>query len=137
MVHLWQHHFGKPGRGRYHNREWAAKMKEIGLQPTDTGAEGGKETGDRVTHLIIPDGRFDKLAGKLLARGFVITWAEQPQETAAGTKAGKEGGKSGKRVKYVCPHPHEDERDRTFKAWAKHGAALMCGLHAVAMEPAA
>ena len=24
MAHLWQHHYGKPGRGRYHNREWAA-----------------------------------------------------------------------------------------------------------------
>jgi hypothetical protein len=48
MVHLWQHHHGKPGRGRYHNREWAAFMKRIGLQPTSTGEEGGKETGDRV-----------------------------------------------------------------------------------------
>jgi len=30
MVHDWQKEFGKPGRGRYHNREWAEKMKEIG-----------------------------------------------------------------------------------------------------------
>ena len=28
MVHLWQHHFGTPSRASYHNREWAAKMKE-------------------------------------------------------------------------------------------------------------
>ena len=26
MVHLWQEHFGKPGRARYHNKEWADKM---------------------------------------------------------------------------------------------------------------
>src|SRR4051794_2203132 len=44
MVHLWQHHFGKPGRGRYHNAEWAEKMKSIGLQPTSTGKDGGAET---------------------------------------------------------------------------------------------
>ena len=31
MVHAWQQQHGRPGRGGYHNREWAAKMKEIGL----------------------------------------------------------------------------------------------------------
>ncbi|MCK9247107.1 MAG: SprT-like domain-containing protein, partial [Anaerolineaceae bacterium] len=45
MVHQWQHHFGKSGRGPYHNRQWADRMKAIGLQPTDTSEEGGKETG--------------------------------------------------------------------------------------------
>ena len=25
MAHLWQHHHGKPGRGRYHNQEWAER----------------------------------------------------------------------------------------------------------------
>ena len=28
MTHGWQQHHGKPGRGGYHNKEWAAKMKE-------------------------------------------------------------------------------------------------------------
>ena len=55
MAHLWQHHFGKPGRGRYHNKEWGAKMKEIGLYPSSTGQEGGKETGDSVSHYILPE----------------------------------------------------------------------------------
>jgi predicted SprT family Zn-dependent metalloprotease len=27
QVHLWQFHFGKPSRGRYHNKEWADKMR--------------------------------------------------------------------------------------------------------------
>src|SRR4051794_34389857 len=31
MAHLWQHHHGKPSRTCYHNKEWAAKMKEVGL----------------------------------------------------------------------------------------------------------
>jgi hypothetical protein len=30
MEHLWQHHCGKPGRGSYHNKEWAQRMKAIG-----------------------------------------------------------------------------------------------------------
>jgi predicted SprT family Zn-dependent metalloprotease len=51
MVHLWQHHFGKPGRGRYHNKEWADRMSELGLEPSGTGKPGGKRTGDRVSQL--------------------------------------------------------------------------------------
>ena len=45
MVHVWQEHFGKPGRRAYHNREWAAKMEAIGLIPSHTGEPGGKKTG--------------------------------------------------------------------------------------------
>ncbi|WP_162721499.1 SprT-like domain-containing protein, partial [Escherichia coli] len=30
MCHLWQHHFGKPGRRGYHNKEWADFMEAIG-----------------------------------------------------------------------------------------------------------
>ena len=131
MVHLWQHHFGKPGRGRYHNKEWAAKMKKIGLQPTDTGEEGGKETGDKVHHIIVPDGRFDRLVRKILARGFVITWMERPQAISATGQegAGENGseGKSGKRVKYTCPRCD-------LNAWAKHDARLICGEDMSAME---
>src|ERR1700722_3194587 len=44
MVHVWQQTHGKPGRRGWHNKEWAAKMKQIGLQPSDTGEPGGKET---------------------------------------------------------------------------------------------
>ena len=53
QAHLWQQHFGEPSRGGYHNKEWAAKMKEIGLYPSDTASPGGKETGQRVSHYIV------------------------------------------------------------------------------------
>src|SRR5262249_48952647 len=78
MAHLWQHHHGKPGRNRYHNPEWADRMKAIGLQQTTTGEEGGDETGDRVHHYIVPDGPFDATVRKLLTRGFSISWIEKP-----------------------------------------------------------
>ena len=45
MVHLWQAHFGDVSRGGYHNAEWAAKMEEIGLMPSETGEPGGKNVG--------------------------------------------------------------------------------------------
>lgn len=123
MVHLWQHHEGEPGRGRYHNRQWAEKMKEIGLQPTDTGEDGGKETGETVSHLIVPGGPFDQAADRLVAKGFLIPWKEVPTEQAPSTGDGEAGPvtaeKSGKRVRYRCP-------DCDLKAWAKHEARLMC-----------
>ncbi len=127
MVHLWQHHFGKPGRGRYHNAEWAEKMKSIGLQPTSTGREGGDETGDVMDHMMVPDATFDRTVKKLLARGFVITWTEKPDTRAEARAEAESESKSGKRVRYVCPHGD-------MKAWAKHGAKLVCGEHMEPME---
>jgi predicted SprT family Zn-dependent metalloprotease len=47
MAQLWQQQFGKPGRGRYHNRQWADKMEALGLMPSSTGQPGGKRTGQR------------------------------------------------------------------------------------------
>lgn len=125
MVHLWQHHFGTPGRGRYHNVEWAEKMKAIGLQPTSTAKEGGAETGDVMGHMIVPDGPFDRAVRKLLARGLVVSWIEQPEKRPAPADDEDRKTKSGKRVRYVCPHGD-------MKAWAKHDAKLVCGEH---MEP--
>ena len=47
MAHLWQHHYGTPGRDRYHNAEWAAKMKAIGLIPSHMGQPGGRRPARR------------------------------------------------------------------------------------------
>ena len=107
-------------------------MKEIGLQPTDTGEEGGKETGDKVAHLIVPDGKFDKAVTRLLARDFAITWREKSEAPQGGVSGDGEAEekKSGKRVKYVCAHP-----ECKLKAWAKHDIKLICGEHMAAMEP--
>ena len=128
MVHLWQHHFGKPGRGRYHNKEWADKMRSIGLQPTSTGKDGGAETGDVMDHIIVADGSFDRTVRKMLARGLIVSWTEQPEKhTAPDDDAEDSKSKSGKRIRYVCPHGDT-------KAWAKHGAKLVCGEHMEPME---
>jgi hypothetical protein len=55
MAHQWQQHHGKPSRTGYHNKEWAAKMQEVGLVPSSTGQPGGKEVGQKVS-LENPDG---------------------------------------------------------------------------------
>ena len=38
MVHLWQHTHGNRLRPGYHDRQWGAKMKELGLYPSSTRA---------------------------------------------------------------------------------------------------
>jgi predicted SprT family Zn-dependent metalloprotease len=118
MAHLWQEHEGTPPRRCYHDKEWAAKMDELGLTPTATGEAGGKRTGQSVTHMIVEGGPYDAACAKLLATGFQLTWADRfgdQDDAAAKAKA-----KSGKRAKYTCPVC-------SFNAWAKPEAKLICG----------
>lgn len=58
MVHLWEFVNGTASRQAYHNKVWAKKMEDIGLMPSDTGAPGGRTTGQKMTHYIIEGGRF-------------------------------------------------------------------------------
>lgn len=76
MCHLWQHHYGKPGRARYHNKEWSKKMRSIGLIPSHTGMEGGKDTGDQMTHYIDEKGLYNQAFKDLKIRGFTLEWIE-------------------------------------------------------------
>jgi hypothetical protein len=67
MAHVWQHAHGKPTRNGYHNKEWAAKMDSLGLNPSSTGAPGGKRTGQSVSHYIAAGGPFAVACSELLA----------------------------------------------------------------------
>lgn len=111
MVHLQQELHGTPSKGGHHNMEWAKMMMDIGLTPTDTGAEGGKMTGRKVTHMIDEGGPFDGAFADLMP--FDIPYFTQPREKA-------EKKKDLSKVKHTCP-------SCDFKAWAKQGANLMCG----------
>lgn len=86
MAHLWQQHFGEPGRGRYHNQEWGAKMEEIGLMPSATGKPGGRKTGDHMADYAIEGGRFLEVCKKLVTRGFLLSWFDRFPNQAAGTR---------------------------------------------------
>jgi hypothetical protein len=118
MAHLWQQHFGKPSRNGYHNKEWAAKMHEIGLHPSSTGTEGGKETGQKVSHYIKQNGAFARAFSDLEKQGvaelFADRWSED--EKASKTRAKKNASKTA----FECD-------GCGLKAWAKAGASLMCG----------
>jgi SprT-like family protein len=124
MVHLWQHHCGKPSRSAYHNREWAAKMDAIGLCPSHTGQPGGKRTWQHRSHDVVADGSFAQACAALLAEGFVISWRDRAREDAPG----KPPGKAGVRTKYTCPNCG-------LNAWAKPDVVLLCGACQVTLEP--
>lgn len=121
MCHLWQNAHGSPSRGGYHNAEWASKMCEIGLAPSNTGEVGGKTTGQQMTHYIVEGGPFALAAAKLVASGRApLQWSDiigflmvppdaVPEPLAAtvsaatATRTTTTTVRAGKRTKFVCP----------------------------------
>ena len=77
MVHIWQAHFGKPGRRGYHNIQWARKMTAIGLIPSSTGKPGGQKTGENLMDYVLYDGPFYHACRKLIHSGFNISWVDR------------------------------------------------------------
>lgn len=77
MAHQYQAHFGKPGRGRYHNGELATIMESIGLILSSTGRPGGKSTGDSMSDYVQAGGHFEKVCKRLLTRKFKISWLDR------------------------------------------------------------
>ncbi len=110
MVHQLQQEDGTPPKGAYHNKQWAAMMKEIGLQPDDGD---GNETGRYVSHKIVKNGRFDVAYQTFAAKRDMTLFGDLPDTK----KKGK--GKTSK-FKFVCPECNQN-------AWAKVTAKLVCG----------
>lgn len=118
MVHAWQQEHGRPPRRCYHDREWADKMKEVGLYPSTTGEPGGKEVGQRVTHYIIQGGSFQRVCADLLKSGWELGWESPAGRSKASSKS------SASKTKFTCPSCGQN-------AWAKPTALLICGQCAV------
>ena len=128
MAHQWQEVFGKPSRSGYHNREWVAKMQEIGLEPKSLDSENG--TGQRVTHEIVKDGQFarayEDLVGREIWTG--VDWRRVDDSHLDGVRkpagGGSEGrGKAGpaakRKAKYSCPSCGNN-------VWGKPGMQFAC-----------
>ncbi|GLR89762.1 SprT-like domain-containing protein [Bradyrhizobium iriomotense] len=120
MVHLWQHHFGKTGRGGYHNRQFARKMFEVGLVTSDTGAPGGKPIG-RVSHYIKDGGLFDQVCSGLLNTGYVIPYVELEAKNDTGLVR-RLISKAESKTGYFCPNC-----DPPVRVWGKPRLKINCG----------
>jgi predicted SprT family Zn-dependent metalloprotease len=146
MVHLWQQHFGKPGRRRYHNKEWAYKMEAVGLMPSSTGKPGGKKTGESVADYPIDGGPFMSACDRFL-KDFKLSWMDRfpaRHVTAQALEAAGEGMSSNlgdlgvsldesshskpTRTKYTCPTCETN-------VWGKPTLKLVCGECGSSYEP--
>jgi hypothetical protein len=95
QCHLWRL-LNCPAQKRpYHDKLWAAKMKSVGLMPSSTGAPGGKETGARVGHYILPAGPFEQAFQELQATGWTLDLESAPRRGSA------KGPNS--KTKFSCP----------------------------------
>ena len=121
MAHLKRYRLIKPRpTPGYHDRTWARIMFQVGLMPSTTGEPGEKTTGQKVSHYIIPGGRFDIAAQELLRRGFTIRYLECEQENNE-LALRRERSKASK-THFSCVNCRP-----TQNAWAKPGAHLICG----------
>ena len=141
MCHMWQHHFGKPGRSRYHNQEWADKMESIGLMPSSTGKLGGAKTGDKIADYAIEAGLFDQACDALYSTGFKVTWMDSQPELIPGEpvpeflQEGEGGGEDDQpikdksnRVKYTCSGCDTN-------VWGKPKLRIICADCKVGFDP--
>jgi predicted SprT family Zn-dependent metalloprotease len=112
MCHLWQHVYGKPGRGGYHNKEWAEKMEAIGLMPSDTEVPGGKKIGDKVSHYVMKGGPYEK-AFEEMPKEYLLPWVSV--EIDKESKIMKKN-----KLTYQCP-------SCGMKVWGKPSLKIVCG----------
>jgi hypothetical protein len=144
MVHVWQQEYGRPGRGRYHNREWAITMHSIGLMPSATGEPGGAVTGDHVSHYILEDGLFLSACRTFLEK-YRLIWESSGMQRGmpSGMQAGMEGAMEPLENGNATEHPQGPIRKTQTRskftcpicglnAWAKPDAQMDC--HACSSE---
>jgi hypothetical protein len=112
QAHLWQHALGKPSARSYHNAEWSAKMKAIGLQPSSTGMVGGKETGQHMLDYVIPGGPFSTAFAKLAASGWRLNLQSTP-------RPGAQGNPTASKTKFTCPSCGQN-------VWGKPDTLVAC-----------
>ena len=120
QAHVWQHANGSAPKRGYHDRQWAAKMKEIGLQPSSTGMPGGRETGQHMDHYIIPGGAFEGVYDKLAASGWKLN-------LESAHRPGEQKGPSSK-TKFTCPECGQN-------VWGKPDTRVDCHDCKVRMRP--
>jgi hypothetical protein len=110
MGFQWQYDFGTPSPSTgYCNRELTEKLKAIGLQLTDTGEFGGRETGKWLRHIIIPGERFDQ-AVQAMPEEYKLPWIS---ESIRIIKRPKD------KISYTCP-------ECLAQVWGKAGLAFGC-----------
>lgn len=115
MCHLQQEE-QQPGSTRnYHDAEWGAMMRAVGLEPSATGEAGGRTTGQKMTHYVRKPGPFDSACKRLVTE---LRWQLAYVELWGDPVVAKAKAKS--KTKYTCSACN-------VNAWAKPATLLICG----------
>jgi hypothetical protein len=96
----------------YHDKQWVAKMKSVGVQPSSTGVPGGKETGGHMSHYLVPDGPFARAFAELAATGWGLQWQSAHRPGASG----RGNASKTKCTRTACKQ----------NAWGRSDLAIMC-----------
>ncbi len=120
MVHLWQWEYGKPSRRSYHNREWANKMEEVGLMPSDTGKPNGKRIGQTVSQYVLEGGLYQS-AYNQLPKELLLPFISDLDKTLIKDEKTRLVAKVNRgKTKYSCPECQAN-------VWGKPNLAINCG----------
>ena len=111
LVHLWRYENGPSVKGGYHDKLWAAKMVAIGLMPSSSGTPGGKITGAKMSHYILPDGPFAESFAELVTTGWRLDLESAPRPGATRAPPSK--------LKFTCP-------ECSANVWGKLDTAVFC-----------
>jgi len=134
MCHQLQQLTGTPGKGGYHNRQWANSMMDVGLKPINLENEK-RQTGRKITHEIVAGGRFDVACKALLATQFKIRWLRGEPVADTGTEDDEQRADREEEEQKAKDRKEKKLKSKTpyhcpsclFKAWAKPQAKLVCG----------
>jgi hypothetical protein len=119
MVHAEQSEYGRAPRHGYHDRQFAAWMRRIGLITSATGLPGGRPCGDTMNQYAESGGPFERACDDLLSTGFTFVWGDRlaPVERLSAARNKK---------RYRCPRCH-------IIAYGKPRLHLICGVCTVTM----
>lgn len=137
MCHAWQHHYGNPSRPGYHNKEWAAKMMEIGLMPSHNGKVGGKTTGQHMADYPIEGSAFWKASEELLTgEVFAGLYIEANPALEELMNSGEMPTTFDEIKNFIINMPKPKPKPQTrakyscgcSSVWGKHGMDITCNL---------
>lgn len=122
MCHYWVYSVDKISKStpRYHNHAWAEKMLSIGLQPISHDSPGAI-VGQKVSHEIIPNERFDKIVKSLVRKQLSPAWKSVNALSELESSPSEKKRNDPSKTKFHCVQCGQN-------AWAKETASLICGV---------